>query len=226
MTHKIFITLIVLLSAASLTQAQSEEIDEHGSSLSDTTESFESDFSSFSRDTVNIYQSTLSSGSRVQTQFNEYASIKFDDGSEVYVSPQSDLTIYTDRYSEREMHVRISLSFGGVIIKIPSSLKKHFEVEAGNSVAVLERGSAGVQSSGFFWVESGEADVMILRTGQTSTLRNGMFAQIDENASDIVTGRLSGGQIDQLNEMVRLRSDVPLNRSFTSYVVQDDPDDQ
>lgn len=181
---------------------------------------------SVSQDTVLIERAALTYGSRVQTEFNEYASVTFTDSSEIYISPQSDLTITSESYGGRGDLIRISLDFGGMILSIPAARNLQFEVEAGNSIAILESGSVGVQATGFYWIEQGRAYVMIVSSGQASSIGNGMFAQIDEHSSDIVTGRLTGDQIDQLRQLVRVRSEVPLNRSFTSYFISDGSDQQ
>lgn len=184
----------------------------------ETVSSLQSEFS----DTVFTHKAPLSNGSRVQTEFNEYASIVFGDSSEVYVSPQSDLTIFTDESDLDEVQIRIELTRGSLHIQVNNRMSKSFEVETGSSVAMIQRGHFGVQANGFYWVESGQVEVMLLQTGQVSVLRNGMFAQIDENASDIVTGRLSRMQIDRLNELVRVQTGGALNRSLTSYVIVDE----
>lgn len=170
-----------------------------------------------SSDSVQSDRTPLFYGEALETGLNEFASIAFEDGSEILISPQARILIDTDEHAD-DSRVRIVLQQGGALIMPGNNPDREFEIETGHSVALVQGAQFGVQASGFYWVENGRAEVMILQSGRMATLNEGMFGQIDPNAYDLVTGRLSSHQLTQLSNMVRHREESPLQQDLTGYV--------
>ena len=74
------------------------------------------------------------------------------------------------------------------------------EVTTSSTVATVKGTAFGAQSSGYYWVEEGEVEVMALQSGQAVTVVPGMFAQIDETGADMITGQLSDNELGQLSK--------------------------
>jgi hypothetical protein len=152
------------------------------------------------KDTVLETGTSFFSGDTLTTDENDYALVLFMDQSTVRVQPQSQLIIRGQIDRNKNANARIDLGKGGIFLDIDRRENSEFEVMTGTTIALLKGASFGAHSSGFYWVKDGEIEVMALQTGQQVSVREGMFAQIDEIGADIITGQLSSSEMTQLSQ--------------------------
>ncbi len=58
----------------------------------------------------------------------------------------------------------------------------------------------GSNSDGYVWVREGQVDVTALQSGETVSLFEKMYAQVNETGNGIESGSLSDNDINDLNE--------------------------
>lgn len=75
-----------------------------------------------------------------------------------------------------------------------------FEVATSRSVASVKGTDFGTKAYGYIWVNEGQVDVTALNSGQTISLYEQMYAQVDEGGNNIQSGTLSEGDKKGLNE--------------------------
>lgn len=151
------------------------------------------------KDTLVETGTSLFSGDTLTTDENGYALVIFMDQSLAKVQPNSQLILRGEVDRNQNANTRIDLSRGGMFFNINRRNNNEFEVITTTTVAAVKGTNFGAQASGFYWVEEGEIEVMALQSGQLVTVRGGMFAQIDESGTDLITGQLSSDEMSQLN---------------------------
>jgi hypothetical protein len=157
-----------------------------------------------SGDTIVETGTSLYSGDTLTTDEQGYALVMFLDQSVATVRPRSQLVIRGEIDRNQNANTRIDLNNGGVFLNVNRRGNNEFEVTTSNTVATVMGTEFGALSSGYYWVEQGEVEVMALRSGQTANLMPGMFAQVDETGSDVTTGQLSREEMDQLSREYRV----------------------
>ena len=150
------------------------------------------------RDTIIETGTSLFSGDTLSTDENGYALVLFMDQSVVTVRPLSQLIIRGEIDRNQTARTRIDLNRGGVFMNINRRGDNEFEVTTSSTVATVKGTTFGAQSGGYYWVEEGEVEVMDLQSGQAVSVLSGMFAQVDETGTDIITGQLSDNELEQL----------------------------
>lgn len=152
------------------------------------------------KDTIVQTGTSLFSGDTLTTDDNGYALVIFMDQSLAKVKPNSQLIVRGEIDRNKNANTRIDLGRGAMFLNINRrDENSEFEVITTTTVASVKGTVFGAQASGFYWVEEGEIEVMALQSGQLVTIRDGMFAQIDESGTDLITGQLSANEINQLN---------------------------
>lgn len=150
------------------------------------------------RDTIVETGTSLFSGDTLTTDKDGYALVLFLDQSVAKVRPQSQLIIRGEIDRQQNANTRIDLSSGGVFLNVNRSNNNEFEVTTSNTIATVKGTSFGAHSDGYYWVEEGEVEVMALQSGQSVSLMESMFAQVDEAGTDITSGQLSDSEMSQL----------------------------
>ncbi len=150
------------------------------------------------RDTIIETGTSLFSGDTLSTDENGYALVLFMDQSVVTVRPLSQLIIRGEIDRNQTARTRIDLNRGGVFMNVNRRGDNEFEVTTSSTVATVKGTTFGAQSGGYYWVEEGEVEVMALQSGQAVSVLSGMFAQVDETGTDIITGQLSDNELEQL----------------------------
>lgn len=145
----------------------------------------------------------LFSGDSLITDEYEYARIHFQDESVGVVSPNSRLSISSEIDRLQLVKTQIEIKLGGLFMSVLAKENSKFEIITGSSIVSVDNARFGVLSSGFYWVDYGEIEIMALKSGQVARLRTGMFAQADEQGYDIVTGQLSESAINHLSSVYR-----------------------
>lgn len=143
----------------------------------------------------------LFSGDTLETNSDGYALVLFMDKSVAKVKPSSTLVINGEvGSSSKSMSTRINLQNGEVFLNVEPQGGNDFEVATSRSLASVKGTDFGNSSDGYVWVENGQVDVTALNSGQTISLYNKMFAQVDENGNNINSGTLTDEQLEQLKQ--------------------------
>ena len=150
----------------------------------------------------------LFDGDTLRTDSEGYALVVFMDKSIAKVKPQSLLIVRgeTERTSKRT-NTRIDLSLGEIFLNVEPQGNNDFEVSTSRSLASVKGTEFGSNSDGYVWVKEGQVDVTALQSGETVSLFEKMYAQVNEGANEIESGTLSDDEIidldggyDELNE--------------------------
>lgn len=143
----------------------------------------------------------LFSGDSLTTDEQGFALVMFMDASVAKVKPQSLLIINGDvGTSSKAMSTRIDLKQGEIFLNVEPQGENDFEVSTSRSLASVKGTDFGNKANGYIWVGDGQVDVTALNSGQTVSLFEKMFAQVDEQGNNIESGTLSDDELNQLGE--------------------------
>lgn len=143
----------------------------------------------------------LFDGDTLRTDSEGYALILFMDKSIAKVKPQSLLIVRgeTERTSKRS-NTRIDLSLGEIFLNVEPQGNNDFEVSTSRSLASVKGTDFGSNSDGYVWVKEGQVDVTALQSGETVSLFEKMYAQVNQNGDQIDSGTLSDDEINDLDD--------------------------
>ena len=143
----------------------------------------------------------LFSGDSLITKVDGFAYVVFMDASVAKVKPSSLLILNGEvGTSSKAMSTRINLKGGEIFLNVEPQGGNDFEVATSRSLASVQGTDFGGRSDGYFWVEEGQVDVTALNSGQTISLFEKMYAQVDEDGEDIDSGTLSDDEMSSLKE--------------------------
>lgn len=143
----------------------------------------------------------LFSGDSLITDEEGFALVMFMDASVAKVKPQSLLIINGEvGTSSKAMSTRINLKQGEIFLNVEPQGTNDFEVSTSRSLASVKGTDFGNRADGYIWVNQGQVDVTALNSGQTVSLFEKMFAQVDEQGNNINSGTLSDDELQQLGE--------------------------
>jgi hypothetical protein len=142
----------------------------------------------------------LFNGDTLRTDSEGYALVVFMDKSIAKVKPQSLLIVRgeSERTSKRS-NTRIDLSLGEIFLNVEPQGNNDFEVSTSRSLASVKGTQFGSTSDGYVWVREGQVDVTALQSGETVSLFEKMYAQVNETADEIESGTLTDDEIDDLD---------------------------
>lgn len=142
----------------------------------------------------------LFAGDSLFTDGEGFALVLFMDRSVAKVKPNSILIINGEvGVANKESNTRIDLEQGEIFLNVQPQGNNDFEVATSRSLASVKGTDFGSKSDGFVWVENGQVDVTALNSGQTVSLFEKMFAQVDEEGNNIDSGTLSDEELSDLN---------------------------
>jgi hypothetical protein len=142
----------------------------------------------------------LYSGDSLLTDSKGFALVYFMDKSIAKVKPNSLLIINGDvELSSKVSNTMINLQRGELFLQVQPQGANEFEVYTSRSLASVKGTDFGSKSDGYVWVEEGQVDVTALNSGQTISLFDEMYAQVDEDANSIDSGMLSQAELRDLN---------------------------
>jgi hypothetical protein len=170
------------------------------------------DVSDSTKNTIAETGTVFISGDTLKTDEEGYALVMFLDQSVVKVCPLSELIIRGEMGRNQNENIRIELNRGGIFLNVNPQGSNEFEITTASTIATVKGTSFGAISNGYFWVEQGVLEVMALQSGQTISVRKGMFAQVDESGTDITTGQLSEKEISRLNSEYNALDDALIQR--------------
>jgi hypothetical protein len=143
----------------------------------------------------------LFSGDSLITREEGFALVVFMDRSVAKVKPSSMLILKGEvGTASKEMSTRIDLEEGEVFLEVQPQGGNDFEVATNRSLASVKGTNFGNRSDGYIWVQEGQVDVTALNSGQTVSLFEKMYAQVDDQGNDIQSGTLSDEEIEELDE--------------------------
>ena len=143
----------------------------------------------------------LFSGDSLITDEEGFALVVFMDASVAKVKPSSVLIISGEvATASKAMNTRINIINGEIFLNVEPQGGNDFEVATNRSLASVQGTDFGSTSEGYVWVEEGQVDVTALNSGQTVSLFEKMFAQVDEQGNNIDSGTLNDQQLSDLNE--------------------------
>lgn len=143
----------------------------------------------------------LFSGDSLITSEEGLALVMFMDASVAKVKPSSLLIIKGDvGTASKAMNTRIDLEQGEIFLNVEPQGSNQFEVGTSRSLASVKGTDFGSTANGYVWVETGQVDVTALNSGQTISLFEKMFAQVDPEGNEIESGTLSDEELDDLGE--------------------------
>jgi hypothetical protein len=142
----------------------------------------------------------LFTGDSLFTDDGGFALVLFMDRSVAKVKPNSTLIINGDvGVTNKQSNTRINLKEGEIFLNVQPQGNNDFEVATSRSLASVKGTDFGSKSDGFVWVENGQVDVTALNSGQTVSLFEKMFAQVDEEGNNVDSGTLSDEELSDLN---------------------------
>jgi|SRR5690554_946057 len=141
----------------------------------------------------------LFSGDTLLTDNEGYALIVFMDNSIAKVKPNSMLVVRgeTDK-AIKKGNTRIDLGLGEIFLDVQPQGGNDFEVSTSRSLASVKGTQFGNTGDGYVWVKEGQVDVEASVSGETVSLFEKMFAQVNEQGDGIESGTLSDSDMDEL----------------------------
>lgn len=141
----------------------------------------------------------LFSGDTLSTEEEGYALVVFMDNSVAKVKPMSLLVINGEvENTSKSMSTRINLQNGEIYLNVEPQGGNDFEVATSRSLASVKGTDFGNRDDGYIWVNGGQVDVTALNSGQTVSLFEKMFAQVDEEGNNIDSGTLTDEELENL----------------------------
>lgn len=143
----------------------------------------------------------LFTGDTLLTEEDGFAFVMFMDKSVAKVKPNSLLIISGNReLTSNEGNTRIDLMNGEIFLEVQPQGENDFEVSTSRSLASVKGTEFGSTSEGYTWVESGQVDLTAFNSGQTVSLFENMYGQVDQNGNNIDSGTLTEQELTELNE--------------------------
>lgn len=143
----------------------------------------------------------LYNGDTLRTDEKGYALVIFTDNTVAKVKPESMLIVRgEEQENTRNTNRRIDLERGQLKLEVEPQGAGSFEVATSRSVASVKGTDFGATSYGYVWVREGQVDVTAINSGQTVSLFQQMFAQVDNSGNNIDTGTLTEEELNALEE--------------------------
>lgn len=140
-------------------------------------------------------------GDTLSTDEDGYALVIFMDNSIAKIKPESQLIVRGEEQpNSRNTTRRIDLDAGEIFLEVEPQGSGSFEVSTSRSLASVKGTRFGSTSLGYVWVEEGQVDVTATNSGETVSLFQQMYAEVDETGNTIDSGTLTEDEIDNLQE--------------------------
>ncbi|MDR8390647.1 FecR family protein [Aliifodinibius sp. S!AR15-10] len=139
----------------------------------------------------------LYSGDTLRTNESGYAAVQFMDKSFAKVKPNSELTVRGEVNNDKSTSTRIALEAGEIFMEVTQRSENNFEVATSKSVASVKGTEFGVRSDNYAWVEEGIVEFTSSATGQTVSLTERMYGQVNDD-NTITTGELTEEDLQKL----------------------------
>lgn len=140
----------------------------------------------------------LFNGDTLRTNENGFALVQFMDKSMAKIKPDSRLIIRGNIEDKENTSTRIGLELGEILLNVSERGAQNFEVATNSSVASVKGTSFGATYDDYFWVEEGEVEVTSNKSGQSISLGEKSYGQVQEDGS-IESGELTDEEIEEKN---------------------------
>lgn len=141
----------------------------------------------------------LYTGDTLRTDQNGFALVQFMDKSLAKVKPESRLIIQGEIEDKQNSNTRIGLELGEIFLNVSDQGSDNFEVATNTSVASVKGTNFGATFDDYFWVEEGEVEVLVNRTGESVTLTDRSYGQVQDDGT-IETGELTDDELEEKSE--------------------------
>ncbi|MGM0546335.1 MAG: FecR domain-containing protein [Bacteroidota bacterium] len=138
----------------------------------------------------------LFDGDTLRTAGDGFALVQFMDKSMAKIKPDSRLIVRGDIEDKENSSTRIGLELGEILLNVSERGAQDFEVATSSSVASVKGTTFGAAYEDYFWVEDGEVEITSNRTGESTTLIEKTFGQVEEDGS-ISSGELTDEELEQ-----------------------------
>lgn len=155
----------------------------------------------------------LFNGDTLVTDDNGYAAVQFMDKSIGKVKPGSRLVMNGEVGGPDNTSGRISLELGEIFMEVTGRSDSDFEIVTSSAVASVKGTEFGASHNEYFWVEEGIVEILSTETGDTATLTELRYGQVNDDGS-ITTGDLSRDELDELNEGFDDQDNMPMPRTL------------
>ncbi|NET33714.1 MAG: FecR domain-containing protein [Cyanothece sp. SIO1E1] len=140
-------------------------------------------------------------GDTLSTDPEGYALVIFMDNSIAKVKPLSQLIVRGEEQpNSRNTNRRIDLDAGEIFLEVEPQGSGSFEVATSRSLASVKGTRFGSTALGYVWVEEGQVDVTATNSGETVSLFQQMYAEVDEAGNSIDSGTLTEDEVDDLQQ--------------------------
>lgn len=143
--------------------------------------------------------SPLYSGDTLSTDDNGFALVQFVDKSFAQVKPQSSLIVNGSVNNDKSTAARIVLETGEIFLNVTKRTNSDFEVATNSSVASVKGTQFGARFDDYFYVLEGVIELVSNRTGETVSLGENTFGQVNDDGS-IESGELTDDEVDNLRK--------------------------
>lgn len=141
----------------------------------------------------------LFNGDTLRTNENGFALVQFMDKSLAKIRPDSRLIVRGEVKDKQNTSTRIGLELGEIYLNVSDQGADNFEVATNTSVASVKGTKFGASHDDYFWVEEGQVEVTVSRTGESVTLNDRSYGQVTEDGT-IESGELSDEELEENNE--------------------------
>lgn len=138
----------------------------------------------------------LFDGDTLRTDQNGFALVQFMDKSMAKIKSDSRLIVRGNIQDKQNTSTRIGLELGEILLNVSERGSQDFEVATNSAVASVKGTSFGATFDNYFWVEEGEVEITSKQTGESITLSENMFGQVQEDGS-IESGELTDEELEQ-----------------------------
>lgn len=131
----------------------------------------------------------------LRTNEHGFALVQFMDKSLVKVKPESQLIVQGEIEGKQNTNTRIGIETGEIFLNVASQSSENFEVATSTTVASVKGTQFGASSDNYFWVQEGEVQLLADGSGETTTLTDQTYGQVQQDGS-IETGELSEEEVE------------------------------
>lgn len=141
----------------------------------------------------------LYTGDTLRTDESGFALVQFMDKSLAKVKPDSRLIVQGEIEDKNNSNTRIGLELGEILLNVSEQGTDNFEVATNTAVASVKGTNFGATHEDYYWVEEGEVEVLVNNTGESVTLTDRGYGQVQEDGT-IESGELSEEEVEERNQ--------------------------